>query len=386
MYVQRVVIPRVLRKKVLKEFHLGHPGISRMKSLMRSYTYWPKMDQDIEDLVRHCKGCQLAVKSPSVRTQPWPKTDIPRSCIHMDYTEPLNGYYYLVIIDSYSKWPEVFKYKHPTATNTITALNEVFSWLGVPNTIVSDDGTMFTGSEFKVYYDLLAVEHITRPMYNPRSNRQVERFVDTFKRALKKAKGFNTEEKNIQTFLMVYRITPNQNIKGNLSPAEIMYARKICSVFNRLLPNRKKNYTKIKTNYKSYKEGDKLFFRNYRAGKCFWKDGIVTRRMGRVIYIIQGSKFVCKRHINNQLRPLYIETMQNNEEIPMEVLYDTFQIKPCMNVRMPIEATTKQKMTDSSKCESTRTERRIVGKERGLNTYVLLLKERNTESKIRWRI
>ena len=76
MYAQRVVIPHVLRKKVLKEFHLGHPGISRMKSLMKSYMYWPKMDQDIEDLVRHCKGCQLAAKSPPVRTQPWPKMDI----------------------------------------------------------------------------------------------------------------------------------------------------------------------------------------------------------------------------------------------------------------------------------------------------------------------
>ena len=96
---------------------------------------------------------------------------------------------------------------------------------------------------------------------------------------------------------MVYRIMPNQNIKGKLSPAEIMYARKIRSEFDRLLSNRK-NSMKIKMNYKSYKEGDKVFFRNYWAGKYFWEDGIVTRRIGRVIYIIQGSKFVCKRHIN----------------------------------------------------------------------------------------
>ena len=139
-----------------------------------------------------------------------------------------------------------------------------------------------------------------------------------------------------------------------------MYAKKIRSVFNRLLPNRKKNYTKKKkkTNYKSYKEGDKVFFRNYRAGKCFWEVGIVTRRIERIIYIIQGSKFVCKRHIN-QLRPRYTETVQNNEEIRMEVLYESFRIKPPMNVGMPIEATMKQKPTDSSKCESTRTERRI---------------------------
>ena len=34
--------------KILKEFHIGHPGTTRMKSLMCSYTYWPTMDQDIE--------------------------------------------------------------------------------------------------------------------------------------------------------------------------------------------------------------------------------------------------------------------------------------------------------------------------------------------------
>ena len=79
----------------------------------------------------------------------------------MDYAGPLNGYYYLVIADSYSKWPEVFKYKHPTATNMIRAINDAFSRLGVPITIVSDNGTMFTGSEFKVYCDSLAIEHIT---------------------------------------------------------------------------------------------------------------------------------------------------------------------------------------------------------------------------------
>ena len=118
----------------------------------------------------------------------------------MDFAGPLNGYYYLVIVDSYSKWSEVFKYKHTTATNTIRALNEVFTRLGVPNTIVSDNGTMFTGREFKIYCDSLANEHRTTPTYNPRSDGQAERFVDTFKRALKKAKVFDTEKKNIQTF------------------------------------------------------------------------------------------------------------------------------------------------------------------------------------------
>ena len=35
-----------LQKKILEEFHTGHPGILRMKSLMRGYTYRPRMDKD----------------------------------------------------------------------------------------------------------------------------------------------------------------------------------------------------------------------------------------------------------------------------------------------------------------------------------------------------
>ena len=61
-YADRMVMPLVLRKKILKEFHLGHLGISRTQSLMRSYTYWPGMDEDIEKVVKTCRGCSLATK------------------------------------------------------------------------------------------------------------------------------------------------------------------------------------------------------------------------------------------------------------------------------------------------------------------------------------
>ena len=37
MYGERVVIPTVLTKKLLKDFHTGHPRMSRMKALVRSY-------------------------------------------------------------------------------------------------------------------------------------------------------------------------------------------------------------------------------------------------------------------------------------------------------------------------------------------------------------
>lgn len=74
LYNERVVIPKTLQKRILKDFHRGHPGKNRMKSLMRSYVYWKNMNQDISQMVEICKGCNLAAKAPPVIHKPWPET------------------------------------------------------------------------------------------------------------------------------------------------------------------------------------------------------------------------------------------------------------------------------------------------------------------------
>ena len=94
-------------KQILKEFHKGHPGMSRVKSLMKRYNYWPRMDQDIKKMILKCRDCQLAAKSPPIKTQPRPKTNMPWICVHIDYAGPLNRSYYLIFINSFSKWPEI---------------------------------------------------------------------------------------------------------------------------------------------------------------------------------------------------------------------------------------------------------------------------------------
>ena len=80
------------------------------------------------------------------------------------------------------KWPEI-ECQRPTTTTRIHALKELFSHFGMPEKIVSDNGTQFTGSEFRYFCRSLSVEHVTTHPYHPRSNGQVKRFVDTFKRA-----------------------------------------------------------------------------------------------------------------------------------------------------------------------------------------------------------
>lgn len=54
---------------------------------------------------------------------------------------------------------------------------------------------------------MFTVEYTTIASYNFRSNGQAERFVDTYKRVLRKANKEVTNEVGLQQFLKVYRAT-----------------------------------------------------------------------------------------------------------------------------------------------------------------------------------
>ena len=194
LYQERVVVSATLQKKILKDFHTGHHGATRMKSLMRSYVYWRNMDKDIEEKVKPCRGRALAAKAPPIQFSPWPKADYLWSRIHVDYAGPLDGKYYLIVEDSFSKWPEVFRSKSSTTDFTIKTLHELFARFGVVDCLVSDNSTQLTSGDFKEFMEDFQVDHITTPTYHPRSNGQAERFMDTLKRALKRQRTLHLEK------------------------------------------------------------------------------------------------------------------------------------------------------------------------------------------------
>ena len=56
----RVVVPKELRERLLKELHAVHSGIVRMKLLAREHFWWPGMDAEIENIARSC--CERSSK------------------------------------------------------------------------------------------------------------------------------------------------------------------------------------------------------------------------------------------------------------------------------------------------------------------------------------
>ncbi len=83
LFGNRVFVPQKFRAAVLQELHIGHIGISKMKSLARGHVYWPKIDGEIEGIIRECRPCQANANTVSVPVHPWMQPSAPWEKIHI---------------------------------------------------------------------------------------------------------------------------------------------------------------------------------------------------------------------------------------------------------------------------------------------------------------
>ena len=142
LWGSRVVVPPQGCKAVLEELHETHPGASRMKSLARSYIWWPKMDSVIETLLKSCTICQESrLSPPSAPLHPWQWPNQPWSRLHLDFAGPYMGQMFLIIVDAHSKWLDAHIMSSITSTKTIQVLRSVFATHGLPQEVVTDNGT-----------------------------------------------------------------------------------------------------------------------------------------------------------------------------------------------------------------------------------------------------
>ena len=97
----------------------------------------------------------------------------------------------------------------PTSTSTVVIeeLRDKFSQFGIPETIVTDNGTCFTSAEFELFLEKIGVKHLTTAPYHPASNGLPERAVQIIKKGIKKCKDV-TLQTRLSRMLLAYRLTP----------------------------------------------------------------------------------------------------------------------------------------------------------------------------------
>ena len=70
---------------------------------------------------------------PSLDLHPWMWPSRPWKHIHVDFVGPIFDKTYLVVVDGYSKWPEVLEMTSTTTVKTIMVLSRQFSLYGLPD-------------------------------------------------------------------------------------------------------------------------------------------------------------------------------------------------------------------------------------------------------------
>ena len=325
LWGSRVVIPAKGRKRVLDELHIAHPGIVRMKSLARSYVWWPGIDKDIESFVSTCETCQKHQHAPPhAPTHPWEIPRRPWSRIHIDFAGPFQGQNFLIIVDAYSKWIDVAHMKTTTAESTLTVLRRVFATHGLPDSIVSDNGPQFTSNEFQEFCKRNLIQSILVSPYHAASNGQAERTVQTTKNSLKKIITGNWHHR-LSVFLLNSHITPS-TATGS-SPAELLMSRRLRTCLDHLHPDhcrdkqlqQDKQMAEIITNkVRQFQPNDPVFIRSY-GPRSEWIPATIEEPTGPVSYSAKtpdGKQM--KRHID-LIRKRTVQHQDNSSDVQPEV-------------------------------------------------------------------
>ncbi|XP_055605612.1 uncharacterized protein K02A2.6-like [Uranotaenia lowii] len=342
-YGERLVIPAKHHKRVLQLLHKGHPGVERMRSIARNNVYWPGIDDDITQLVRSCDECASVAKTnPKTNLASWPTPANPWQRVHMDYAGPIDGWYFLILVDAFSKWPEVVPTKRITTEATLAILRGIFARFGMPETLVSDNGRQFVSEQFERFCDQNGIQHLKTPPFHPQSNGLAERFVDTFKRTLKKITvGGEAFAEAINTFLLVYRSTPCRSAPENKTPAALLLGRPMRTSLDLLKPpapfyyEEKQQEQQFNRRHgakaRSYDRKELVWTKVFEHNNWKWEPGEVIERVGRVIYNVwlTVKQNLVRSHCN-QLRKRFkndeVEhnVQKQNPEIPLAILLESW--------------------------------------------------------------
>ncbi len=116
----------------------------------------------------------------------------PWHTVHVDFCRPfLTGDY--IIIDAYSRFPEVEILHSTSAKATIPKLDRMFSTHGIPRVVQSDNGPPFTSEEIKICMQENGIDHQKITLLWPQANLVAENFMKPLTKAIRSA---NTEGKN----------------------------------------------------------------------------------------------------------------------------------------------------------------------------------------------
>lgn len=172
------------QQDIISKYHEGktnHRGINETYLALSQRYFWPKLKESITKYINHCDICNRAkydrdpVK-PKFQIVPPPQK--PYQTAHVDVLT-IEQDKYLTIIDSFSKYAQVYRLPDCTAPNIVKALLTFSTHHGFPMCVVTDQGTEFVNQVVLEFLKLHKVQHHKIAAHAPNENGMIERFHST---------------------------------------------------------------------------------------------------------------------------------------------------------------------------------------------------------------
>ncbi|XP_043245814.1 uncharacterized protein K02A2.6-like [Amphibalanus amphitrite] len=215
-----------LRQRVVELAHEGHQGVGRCKRLLRAQVWFPHLDALVDEKISKCLACQASTFTPTRDPlKPTPLPERPWQRVAADFWGPLSsGEHLLVVIDEYSRYPEVEITSSTSGLATIPVLDKIFATHGIPESVKTDGGPPFNGHDFAMYARWAGFTHRRVSPEDPEANGLAEAFMKTIKKTwhTSRIEGKNPKQE-LYKLLRQYRATPHPST--GKPPAELLFNR-----------------------------------------------------------------------------------------------------------------------------------------------------------------
>ncbi|KJZ68428.1 hypothetical protein HIM_12180 [Hirsutella minnesotensis 3608] len=234
-YRGKIFVPAGLRNEILMLFHddevAGHQGGTKTCKRIQVQYYWPVLRRDVRRYVSTCHECQLAKSrhhKPYGLLAPLPAPSRPWQEISMDFITDLppvrceKKIYssILVVVDRLTRYVRYIPVSSRISSDGLA--DEIFKHYGMPDGIVSDRGSLFTGHFWATFCHLLHCKRRLSTAFHPQTDGQTERVNQTIEQYLRTF--CNKEQSDWMDKLplaeFTYNTSHHDTVKG--TPAEIL--------------------------------------------------------------------------------------------------------------------------------------------------------------------
>ena len=220
--------------KTISSLHnstVGHFGLDRtMKRLNDINQKWEFQRQHVRWFIDHCPCCQKMsmLKIPLHAHGFTTSTYTPMECLNVDFVGPFpDGGYIFVIIDTFTRWVELFHTIDATAFSAAKCLFQHFGRFGAPYQLRSDNGPHFVADLITEFLSLVGVQHCLTLAYSKEENAIVERMNKEINRHLRALTYDNLSLDNYKDSLpFVQRIlNSNHSDRLKISAADLLFGK-----------------------------------------------------------------------------------------------------------------------------------------------------------------